>query len=146
MSTSIPEKNRSADPGEPQDRPGGHGFADCCWNWASLQLRPGVRLGETVMQFITDEGRKVSEELAKERGPSRTSRVHLRQARAGACQERDGHTIARPVPCPSSPVFQRHRAALRTHLCQEGHDGAELLEVNPCSSASPRRRLYSDSS
>ena len=27
-----------------------------------------VQLGESVMKFITDEGRKASEELAKERG------------------------------------------------------------------------------
>ncbi|OGW29191.1 MAG: ribonucleoside-diphosphate reductase, adenosylcobalamin-dependent [Nitrospirae bacterium GWC2_57_13] len=92
-----------------------------------------VQLGEKIMEFITDEGRKKSEELAKERGPfpnfkgsvyDRPGRKPVRNATVTTIAPTGTLSIIAGCSSGIEPIF-----AL-TYV-RKVMDGAELLEVNP---------------
>ncbi len=106
-----------------------------------------VRVGETVMKFITDEGRKMSEELARERGAFPTfkgsiydkpGQAPLRNATVTTIAPTGTLSIIAGCSSGIEPVFGL--TFIRKVL-----DGAELLEVNPVFERTARTRgFYSD--
>ncbi|HEX9156760.1 MAG TPA: vitamin B12-dependent ribonucleotide reductase, partial [Syntrophales bacterium] len=92
-----------------------------------------VRLGETVMQFITIEGRKMSEELAKERGsfPNFKGSIH---DRPGLAPVRNA-TVTTIAPTGTLSIIAGCSSGIEPlsglTFVRKVMDGAELLEVNP---------------
>jgi ribonucleoside-diphosphate reductase alpha chain len=106
-----------------------------------------VRLGETVMKFITDEGRKASEELAKERGPFPNFN--------GSIYDKPGHapvrnaTVTTIAPTGTLSIIAGCSSGIEPlfglTFMRRVMDGAELLEVNPVFERVARGRgFYSD--
>jgi ribonucleoside-diphosphate reductase alpha chain len=106
-----------------------------------------VRLGETVMKFITDEGRKASEELAKERGPFPNF--------TGSIYDKPGHapvrnaTVTTIAPTGTLSIIAGCSSGIEPlfglTFMRRVMDGAELLEVNPVFERVARGRgFYSD--
>jgi ribonucleoside-diphosphate reductase alpha chain len=92
-----------------------------------------VRVGGSVMQFLTEEGRKMSEELAAERGPfpnfkgsiyDRPGRKPVRNATVSTIAPTGTLSIIAGCSSGVEPLFGL--TFVRRVL-----DGAELIEVNP---------------
>jgi ribonucleoside-diphosphate reductase alpha chain len=108
----------------------------------------GVKLGETIMKFITDEGRKMSEELAKERGAFPNFKGSIYD-KPGMAPVRNA-TVTTIAPTGTLSIIAGCSSGIeplfgltfkRTVL-----DGTEMLEVNPVfDDVAKARGFHSDS-
>ncbi len=106
-----------------------------------------VQLGESVMKFITDEGRKKSIELAKERGPfpnfkgsiyDRPGQEPVRNATVTTIAPTGTLSIIAGCSSGIEPLFAL--SFVRRVL-----DGAELIEANPLFEVAAKERgIFSD--
>jgi ribonucleoside-diphosphate reductase alpha chain len=106
-----------------------------------------VRIGETVMQFITDEGRKMSEELATERGafPNFKGSIYDKPGQAPVRNA----TVTTIAPTGTLSIIAGCSSGIEPlfglTFIRRVMDGAELLEVNPVFERVAREKgFYSD--
>jgi ribonucleoside-diphosphate reductase alpha chain len=106
-----------------------------------------VRLGETVMQFITDEGRKMSEELATERGafPNFKGSIYDKPGQAPVRNA----TVTTIAPTGTLSIIAGCSSGIEPlfglTFIRRVMDGAELLEVNPVfERVAKEKGFYSD--
>ncbi|HTP06030.1 MAG TPA: vitamin B12-dependent ribonucleotide reductase [Nitrospirota bacterium] len=106
-----------------------------------------VKLGESVMKFITDEGRKMSEELARERGafPKFEGSIY---DRPGMAPVRNA-TVTTIAPTGTLSIIAGCSSGIEPLFAltfvRKVLDGAELLEVNPVfERVAKERGFYSD--
>ncbi|HUJ19020.1 MAG TPA: vitamin B12-dependent ribonucleotide reductase [Nitrospirota bacterium] len=107
-----------------------------------------VRSAETVMQFITDEGRKMSEELAAERGAFPNFKGSIYD-RPGMSPVRNA-TVTTIAPTGTLSIIAGCSSGIEPlfglTFVRKVLDGAELLEVNPVfERVAQVRGFYSDS-
>jgi ribonucleoside-diphosphate reductase alpha chain len=106
-----------------------------------------VRIAEKVMKFITDEGRKMSQELAKERGvfPNFKGSIY---DRPGTAPVRNA-TVTTIAPTGTLSIIAGCSSGIEPlfglTFVRRVLDGAELVEVNPVFERTAKERgFYSD--
>lgn len=106
-----------------------------------------VKLGERVMKFITDEGRKMSEELAVERGafPNFKGSIYDKPG----CAPVRNATVTTIAPTGTLSIIAGCSSGIEPlfglTFIRRVMDGAELLEVNPVfERVAKERGFYSD--
>ncbi|MDH4161697.1 MAG: vitamin B12-dependent ribonucleotide reductase [Nitrospirota bacterium] len=106
-----------------------------------------VQLGESVMKFITDEGRKKSVELARERGPFPNFK--------GSIYDRPGQepvrnaTVTTIAPTGTLSIIAGCSSGIEPlfalSFVRRVMDGAELIEANPLFEAAAKERgIFND--
>jgi len=124
------------------------GFADMLLEMgAPYSSDQAVTLGETVMQFITDEGRKASQELAKERGAFPNFKGSIFD-KPGSAPVRNA-TITTIAPTGTLSIIAGCSSGIEPlfglTFVRKVMDGAELLEVNPVfERVAKEKGFYSD--
>ena len=124
------------------------GFADLLLEMGvSYNSEEGVRIAENVMKFITDEGRKMSQELAKERGvfPNFKGSIY---DRPGMAPVRNA-TVTTIAPTGTLSIIAGCSSGIEPlfglTFVRKVLDGAELVEVNPVFERTAKERgFYSD--
>ncbi len=103
-----------------------------------------VLTGETVMKFITDEGRKMSEELARERGAFPTFKGSVCD-KPGQAPLRNA-TVTTIAPTGTLSIIAGCSSGIEPlfglTFVRKVLDGAELLEVNPVFERTARSRGF----
>ena len=125
------------------------GFADMLLQMGiPYNSEAAVKTGESVMKLITDEGRKMSEELAEERGPfpnfagsiyDRPGKAPVRNATVTTIAPTGTLSIIAGCSSGIEPLFAL--TFMRKVL-----DGAELFEVNPHFEKVAKERGFSSDS
>ncbi len=125
------------------------GFADMLLQMGiPYNSEAAVKTGESVMKLITDEGRKMSEELAEERGPfpnfagsiyDRPGKAPVRNATVTTIAPTGTLSIIAGCSSGIEPLFAL--TFMRKVL-----DGAELFEVNPHFERVAKERGFSSDS
>jgi ribonucleoside-diphosphate reductase alpha chain len=124
------------------------GFADMLLELGiPYNSEEAVRTGETVMKFITDEGRKMSQELAVERGAFPNFKGSIYD-RPGMPPVRNA-TVTTIAPTGTLSIIAGCSSGIEPlfglTFVRKVMDGAELLEVNPVfETAAKARGFYSD--
>jgi ribonucleoside-diphosphate reductase alpha chain len=106
-----------------------------------------VKVGEKVMKFITDEGRKMSEELAKERGAFPNFKGSIYD-KPGMAPVRNA-TVTTIAPTGTLSIIAGCSSGIEPlfglTFVRRVMDGAELLEVNPVfERVAKEKGFYSD--
>jgi len=106
-----------------------------------------VKIGENVMKFITDEGRKMSEELARERGAFPNFKGSIYD-KPGLAPVRNA-TVTTIAPTGTLSIIAGCSSGIEPlfglTFIRRVLDGAELLEVNPVFERTAKERgCYSD--
>jgi len=108
-----------------------------------------VKLGEKVMKFITDEGRTMSEELAKERGAFPNFKGSIYDRPGSASSGIRNATVTTIAPTGTLSIIAGCSSGIEPlfglTFIRRVMDGAELLEVNPVfERVAKERGFYSD--
>ena len=108
-----------------------------------------VKLGEKVMKFITDEGRTMSEELAKERGAFPNFKGSIYDRPGSAASGIRNATVTTIAPTGTLSIIAGCSSGIEPlfglTFIRRVMDGAELLEVNPVfERVAKERGFYSD--
>jgi ribonucleoside-diphosphate reductase alpha chain len=124
------------------------GFADMLLEMGvPYDSEDAISLGERIMKFITDEGRKMSEELAAERGafPTFTGSVYDRQGQAPLRNA----TVTTIAPTGTLSIIAGCSSGIEPlfalSFVRKVLDGAELVEANSVFERTAKARgFYSD--
>jgi ribonucleoside-diphosphate reductase alpha chain len=125
------------------------GFADMLLEMGiPYNSEDAVNLGETIMRFITEEGRKMSQELARERGPFPNFKGSIYD-KAGMEPVRNA-TVTTIAPTGTLSIIASCSSGIEPlfglTFVRKVMDGAELVEVNPVfEQVAKDRGFYSDS-
>jgi ribonucleoside-diphosphate reductase alpha chain len=125
------------------------GFADMLLEMGiAYNSDEAVKVGETVMKFITDEGRKMSEELARERGAFPNFKGSIFD-KSGMAPVRNA-TVTTIAPTGTLSIIAGCSSGIEPlfglTFVRKVLDGAELLEVNPVFERVAKERGFSSDS
>jgi ribonucleoside-diphosphate reductase alpha chain len=125
------------------------GFADMLLEMdIPYNSEEAVNLGESIMRFITEEGRKMSQELARERGAFPNFKGSIYD-RSGMEPVRNA-TVTTIAPTGTLSIIAGCSSGIEPLFAltfvRKVMDGAELVEVNPVfEQVAKARGFYSDS-